>query len=86
MSIVFVFPGYEQFAKNINTELGDLSVSYFPDGESLVTIKSDVKDKEVTVICGLDNPDTKIMALAAETAPRKARVCRAGELCTATRT
>jgi hypothetical protein len=30
--------------------------------------------------------DTKIIALAAETAPRKAKVWSAGELCTATRT
>ena len=67
MSILFAFPGYEKFSKLVKDrndfELGDLSVKHFPDGESLVTIKSDVKNKDIIVVCGLDRPDAKMMPL-----------------------
>lgn len=67
MSIIFAFPGYETFACKMRDQtgflLGSLAINRFPDGESLVTLKTDVKNKDVIVVCGLDNVDDKIMPL-----------------------
>jgi ribose-phosphate pyrophosphokinase len=67
MTVLFAFPGYEQLARNINAQLGcvwgDIVVRHFPDGESLVRIDTVVKSQDVMVVCGLDRPDQKAMAL-----------------------
>jgi ribose-phosphate pyrophosphokinase len=77
MPIIFAFPEYEKFVKQIqdqadqdqtdqnqtNFELGELSIRKFPDGDSLVTLETDVKEKDVVVVCGLDDADSKIMPL-----------------------
>jgi ribose-phosphate pyrophosphokinase len=67
MTIAFTFPGYKNLAHKIikkgQFEIGDMIVRNFPDKESYVKINSNVTDKEVVIICGLDNPNIKIMAL-----------------------
>ena len=67
MSLIFAFPGYEKLAKSISSQLnitiGDINVRHFPDDESFVQIKTDIKDKKIIVICGLEHPDHKSMAL-----------------------
>jgi len=66
MPVLFAFPKYESFAKKIENPgfaHGDLSIKHFPDGESLVTLQTDVKDKDVILVCGLDDADRKIMPL-----------------------
>ena len=67
MVLLFAFPEYEELTANINKELGfklgDVTVRHFPDGESFVKLSTDVKGKDVIVVCGLDNPDQKAMAL-----------------------
>lgn len=67
MTVIFGFPDYKNIttsiALKINAIEGMLTVRHFPDGESYVKIGTDVKNQEVMVVCGLDNPDTKIMAL-----------------------
>lgn len=67
MKIVFFFPNYEELAQKIikkgDFEAGNLQIRNFPDKESYVKINSDVKNKEVIIFCGLDNPNDKIMAL-----------------------
>lgn len=67
MTIIFAFPNYEKLAKNLshktNYPLGSLTFRHFPEGESYVQINSDVKNKKVILVCGLENADAKIMAL-----------------------
>ena len=67
MTIIFAFPNYEKLATDLvaktNYELGSLTFRHFPDGESYIKINSDVKNKKIILLCGLENPDTKIMGL-----------------------
>ncbi|MFT6219742.1 MAG: ribose-phosphate pyrophosphokinase [Lentimonas sp.] len=66
-TLIFSFPGYEELTKKIQKQLnagaGDVLVKNFPDGESLVKLNTEVKDKNIILVCGLDNPDQKAMAL-----------------------
>lgn len=72
--VIFAFPGYEDIADNIAKELhyslGKLFTKNYPDGESLIQIKTDIRGKEIYLIGGLKDPDSKIMGLIffAETA------------------
>ena len=67
MTIIFAFPNYEKLATDLvaktNYELGSLTFRHFPDGESYIKINSDVKNKKIILLCGLENPDIKIMGL-----------------------
>ncbi len=67
MTLLFTFPGYEELAKNLAGKLkctqGDVTIRHFPDGESFVKLNTDVKNHEVILLCGLDHPDKKAMAL-----------------------
>ena len=67
MSVVFSFPGFSTIASCIAAKLqferGEVIVRLFPGGESYVKLNTPVKDKDVIIVCGLDNPDQKIMAL-----------------------
>jgi ribose-phosphate pyrophosphokinase len=62
-SILFHFPEYESLAKSVNKICnfldGDFIIRKFPDGESYLRLKSDVKGKDVYLLAGLDNPDLK---------------------------
>ncbi len=66
-TIVFAFPGNESLAQKIRNALGAeeglSTIHYFPDGESLVRIESDVKGKKAIVVATLDHPDSKILPL-----------------------
>ena len=44
-------------------EQGALSQRQFPDGESYVRLLSDVSGRDVVMLCTLDRPDTKALAL-----------------------
>lgn len=65
--IIFSFKENESLSKLIvqetKFEMGKVTIRHFPDQESFVQIHNDVKDRDVIVICGLDEPDTKIMPL-----------------------
>ena len=65
--ILFTFPGYEALAQSIkeysSIEIGNATIRHFPDDESFVQILTDVKDKDVVLLCGLDHPDRKAMAV-----------------------
>ncbi len=68
MSLLFHFPSYESITYRLKEHLGgcalgEVTVRHFPDGESFVQIHTDVKDKDVILVCGLEQPDTKAMAL-----------------------
>lgn len=65
--ILFSFPDKQKLGKSIakktGIEIGELTIREFPDKESFVQIHSDVKNKEVYILCGLDKPNTKVMPL-----------------------
>jgi ribose-phosphate pyrophosphokinase len=61
--IVFAFPEQTELAKNLSLPKGEWQWRYFPDGESYVRVTSDVKGKDVIIICSLNQPDTKTMPL-----------------------
>ena len=72
MPIIFAFPGYELLTDRIVTsykkdqtdcQLGDCTIHSFPDNESLVTIHTDVANKDIILVCGLDDADSKAMPL-----------------------
>ena len=65
--IIFAFSPQENLAKTLakkmGYELGSLTFRHFPDGESYIKINSNVKNKKVILLCGLEKADEKIMAL-----------------------
>lgn len=56
--------------RTTNQTLGKITMHQFPDAESLVTIETDVSNKNIIFIAYLDRPDLKIfqLILATETA------------------
>lgn len=60
-------PGNEELTDALiqkeNAEKGSVEMRQFPDGESYVRILSNVKDKQVVLVCTLHQPDTKFLAL-----------------------
>lgn len=65
--IFFALPGNETLTKSLTekcqAELGTVIIRQFPDGETYVKIESDIKDKQVVLICTLNNPDEKLLPL-----------------------
>lgn len=65
--IVFALPGNEALAnyivEAIQAELGVSVFRNFPDGETYVRILSSVEEKDVIVVCTLDQPDAKLLPL-----------------------
>lgn len=66
-TIVFAFPGNEPIAESIMagryTEKGNYILRQFPDRETYLRILSDVKQKDVILVCTLNQPDDKILSL-----------------------
>jgi ribose-phosphate pyrophosphokinase len=66
-NILFALPGNEnlteKIAKKLNAEIGETTIRKFPDGETYLQIKSDVKDKKVILVCTLHQPDEKLLPL-----------------------
>jgi ribose-phosphate pyrophosphokinase len=65
--ILFSFTGNENLtqavASKLQAEVGTYKLHTFPDGESLVTILSDVENKQVVIVCSLNKPDNKFIPL-----------------------
>ncbi len=57
-----VFSGYEDLAKAIGMKIFQWEFRHFPDGESYVRIIDPVPES-ITILCGLEHPDTKIVPL-----------------------
>jgi ribose-phosphate pyrophosphokinase len=53
----------QQLANKTNSEIGKAMLRKFPDGESYVRILSNVKDKNVVIVCTLHEPDSKLLPL-----------------------
>ena len=51
------------FVTKFDAELGEMIIRKFPDEETYVQVKSNVKNKEVIILCTLDKPDGKILPL-----------------------
>tara|TARA_R110002072_G_scaffold166080_1_gene319302 strand:+ start:10328 stop:11215 length:888 start_codon:yes stop_codon:yes gene_type:complete len=66
-NIIFALPGNELLTKKLavglDAEVGETSIRQFPDGETYLQIKSDVKDKKVILVCTLHQPDEKLLPL-----------------------
>lgn len=67
MDILFAFPGYQAFTQKISKEIsitkGEVTIRCFPDGESYLQLQTDIRDKRIGVVCGLDHADQKALPL-----------------------
>lgn len=65
--IIFSLPGNENIANSIaekfDAQIGEAVIHQFPDEESCVKIVSDVKLRDVIVVCTLHHPDSKLLSL-----------------------
>jgi ribose-phosphate pyrophosphokinase len=72
--MICALPGNEAFAELLRAELGRQPVALewrrFPDGESYLRFGQDLKGRELAMVCTLNDPDSKTLALlfAARTA------------------
>lgn len=66
-TIFFALPGNEditnKLAKKTKCEIGEVNIRQFPDGETYVQLKSDVKEKRIILVCSLHRPDEKLLPL-----------------------
>jgi ribose-phosphate pyrophosphokinase len=53
----------DNIAAGLGAERGRIEQRRFPDGESYVRILSDCAGRDVVMVCGLDHPDEKVVAL-----------------------
>lgn len=67
MALFFALPGNEQLASDLaeltSGEAGDLELRHFPDGESYVRLISNVKGRDVFIVCTLARPDAQFVPL-----------------------
>lgn len=65
--LVFALPGNERLAQNLvasgGWELGELETRSFPDGESYVRLRSDVRNRFAVFVCTLAHPDGGFLRL-----------------------
>ncbi len=65
--MLLVYPGQELLGASLQRELSAEPVLFemraFPDGESYLRIESDVRGRQVAILCTLRDPDTKILPL-----------------------
>lgn len=72
--MICALPGNQVFAERLRAELGmqaaELESRRFPDGETYLRFRQDLKGRNVTFVCTLNDPDRKTLALlfAARTA------------------
>lgn len=66
-TMLFSFPEQEDFASRLLSaagwQRGELEMRRFPDGESYIRIDSDVRQRDVAILCQLHQPDSKLMPL-----------------------
>lgn len=66
-TILFAFPGNEALSQKLldgtSRAKGEFELRRFPDGESLVTVKTNVNGMRAVIVCSLDQPDDKLLPL-----------------------
>ena len=67
MSLLFSYPDNEEqavlLAKEAGYELGAIDIHHFPDGETLLQLETDVKNRDVILFGSLNQPDSKAMTI-----------------------
>jgi ribose-phosphate pyrophosphokinase len=81
--LLFAFPGNERLAAllapALGAETGEAVLRHFPDGESYWRYETPVAGREVALLCTLDRPDDKALALLfAAAAGRELKAKRIG--------
>ncbi len=65
--ILFALPGNElptgRLCELLSWELGLTQMRQFPDGESYIRFLTDIKGRDVALVCSLDRPDEKTVRL-----------------------
>lgn len=65
--LLFAMPGNEALAERLGKllgwESGVIAVRRFPDGESCLRFLTEIKGREVALVCTLDRPDDKLLPL-----------------------
>ena len=68
MAIFFAMPGNERLGADLARlaagTLGSIEVRSFPDGETYVRVLTDVKQRDVFIVCTLARPDGQFLALS----------------------
>lgn len=66
-TLIFAYPGFEVIAQNLSNALnipqGEMVIRSFPDLETYLQIKTEVKNKHVFLVCSLFHPNEKIIPL-----------------------
>lgn len=79
-AIVFALPGNEAMADGIcrarGLERGDWEVRRFPDGETHIRFLSPIAGRDVVLVCSLDDPDRKALALYLASSVARELGCR----------
>ena len=81
--LLFAFPGNERLASllapALGAETGQAVLRHFPDGESYWRYQTPVEGREIALLCTLDRPDEKALALLfAAAAARELKARRVG--------
>lgn len=67
MPLLLAYPGQEPLATSLQRQLNAERVIFelrnFPDGETYLRIDSDVRDRDVAILCTLHRPDARILPL-----------------------
>jgi ribose-phosphate pyrophosphokinase len=65
--LAFALPGNDRFAAELASALtagvGRAKIRRFPDGETYVRLESDVRARDVVLVCTLHEPDDKVLPL-----------------------
>lgn len=66
-SLLISLPGNTELtmalAKQLEMEIGQLEIRHFPDTETYIRVDSDVQNKNIILVCGLEYPNSKILPL-----------------------
>lgn len=65
--LLFALPGNQAvtaaLAQSLGWDIGAMTVRRFPDGESYIRYLTPIKGREIVLVCTLDRPDDKMLAL-----------------------
>lgn len=65
--LLLAYPGHEALAEPLRKALQADAVAFelrrFPDGETYLRVDSDVQDRDVVILCTLNEPDVRVLPL-----------------------